>query len=110
MDIDKLRKMQGKRLRAIRIAAGFSSARSAALDCGWPESTYRAHEGGTRTIGQDDAIRYVNRFRIEGAKGYTAQWLLFGDDRSLDDMIRDQPPDVVQRAYEAVLAEIEKGN
>lgn len=105
-----MRRAQGRRLQAIRKAAGFRSARLAALECGWPESTYRAHENGSRTIGTDDAIKYSNRFKIEGAKGYNAQWLMFGDDRSLDDMIRDQPPDVVQRAYEAVLAEIEKGN
>lgn len=58
---------QGKRLEAARRAAGYRSARAAALDNGWPESTYRAHEGGTRTIGQDDAERYTKRFRALGA-------------------------------------------
>ncbi len=44
----------------------------------WPESSYRAHEAGTRTIGQDDAERYTRRFRAAGAKA-TAQSILFGD-------------------------------
>ena len=107
---EKTKKAQGRRLRTVREAAGFGSMRSAADECGWPESSYKAHETGLRTIGYDDAVRYVNRFSKEGAKGYTAKWVLFGDDISLDALVRDQPPDVVQRAYEAVLAEIEKGN
>jgi SOS-response transcriptional repressor LexA len=40
-------------------------------------STYRAHEGGTRTIGQDDAERYARRFRAAGAN-ITAPIILFG--------------------------------
>lgn len=108
MDTKKLRMAQGRRLAAVRKAAGFKSARTAALECGWAESSYRAHENGSRTISQIDAMRYISRFRTAGVKGFTAQWLLFGDDRSLDDLIKDQPPDVVQRAYEAVLAEIDK--
>lgn len=82
--------------------------RSAASECGWPESSYKAHETGLRTIGYDDAMRYVMRFTKEGAKGYTAKWLMFGDDFSLDEMIRDEPPDVIERVYEAVRAELDK--
>jgi len=71
------RKEQGERLRAAREEAGYASARSAALANGWPESSNRAHEGGTRTIGQDDAERYARRFRQKGAK-VTGQSILYG--------------------------------
>jgi hypothetical protein len=73
-----IRKAQGRRLRLAREAAGYRSAREAALESGWPESTYRAHESGTRTIGQDDAERYARRFRAAGAK-VTGQAILYGD-------------------------------
>ncbi|MDB5617059.1 S24 family peptidase [Tardiphaga sp.] len=77
MDKDaKRRAEQGSRLTEIRKAAGFRSARAAALEFGWPESTYRAHEGGTRTIGLDDAERYSGGFRKRGAK-VTSQTILY---------------------------------
>lgn len=104
----KLHKLQGKRLQKIREAAGFGSMRSAALGCDWPESTYKAHEKGTRTIGQDDAMRYVAGFSRRGAKGFTAKWLLFGDELDLNELLRSLPADVAIRAYEAAIAEIEK--
>lgn len=63
-----------------REAAGFRSARQAALDNNWKESSYRAHEGGSRTIGVDDAERYAKRFRAEGV-AVTSQSILFGDKR-----------------------------
>lgn len=105
-----MRKRQGKRLAAIRKAAGYRSARDAALHCEWPESTYRAHENGSRTIKQLDAIKYVNRFKSDGAKGYTAPWLMFGDERNLNELVEGQPPEVVDRIFEAVLAAIENGD
>lgn len=71
-----LRREQGRRLREARLAAGYRSAREAALDNSWPESTYRAHESGTRTIGLDDAERYARRFRRAGVK-VLAQTVLF---------------------------------
>src|SRR4051812_14483428 len=71
---------QGRRLKAARIAAGYRSAREAALENEWPESSYRAHENGTRTIGQDDAERYVRVFRARGAR-ITAQQIQYGDGR-----------------------------
>ena len=46
------------------------------MDNGWAESTYRAHESGMRTIGQDDAERYAKRFRAKGAD-VSAQSILF---------------------------------
>jgi phage repressor protein C with HTH and peptisase S24 domain len=79
MDRDeKIRREQGARLAAAREAAGFRSARDAALSNNWKESSYRAHEGGTRTIGLNDAERYVRRFRAEGV-AVTAQSILFGN-------------------------------
>lgn len=60
-------------MKQARETAGFKSARDAALSNGWPESSYRAHENGTRTIGQDDAIRYARRFG-----NVTAEFILFG--------------------------------
>ncbi|WP_066923066.1 S24/S26 family peptidase [Methylobacterium sp. CCH5-D2] len=79
MDDTKLRKAQGARLKSARVAAGYRSAREAALSNEWSESTYRAHEGGTRTIGQDDAERYANRFRFDGVQ-VSARGILFGDE------------------------------
>jgi phage repressor protein C with HTH and peptisase S24 domain len=73
-----IHKAQGRRLAAARLAAGYRSARAAALANGWPESTYRAHEAGTRTIGQDDAERYAGRFRSRGSPA-TARQILFGE-------------------------------
>lgn len=73
-----LKKEQGRRLAAARKAAGWpKSGRSAAIENDWPESSYRAHEAGTRTIGQDDAERYARRFRAEGVS-ITAREILFG--------------------------------
>jgi SOS-response transcriptional repressor LexA len=69
---------QGRRLAAARKAAGWRSARAAAIDNEWPESSYRAHEAGSRTIGQDDAERYARRFRAEGV-AISAQAILFGE-------------------------------
>lgn len=78
MDDPKIRKAQGARLKQARKAAGYRSGREAALQNEWAESTYRAHEGGTRTIGQDDAERYAARFRFDGVE-VTARGILFGD-------------------------------
>lgn len=69
---------QGRRLAEARMAAGYTSARAAALDNGWAESSYRAHENGTRTIGQDDAERYAKRFRSSGVK-VSGKFILYGD-------------------------------
>lgn len=71
--VDPLKKAQGERLAALRLAAGFEKARQASAQFDWAESTYSAHEGGRRTIGQDDAERYVAKFGLG-----TAAWILFG--------------------------------
>lgn len=75
MDAHELRRAQGGRLAHARLEAGFRSAREAALECGWPESTYRAHENGGRTIGLDDAEKYAKRYR-----NISAQQILFGEE------------------------------
>lgn len=69
--------LQGRRLAELRKAAGFRSARKAALTFGWAESSYRTHESGTRTIGQDDAEKYAKAFYEAGGKA-DAKWILFG--------------------------------
>lgn len=74
-----MKKQQGIRLRQAREAAGYKSAREAALTNRWAESSYRAHESGTRTIGQDDAERYARRYRALGAR-VSARSILFGFD------------------------------
>ncbi|MET4206872.1 S24 family peptidase [Bradyrhizobium sp. LA2.1] len=79
MDESALRKAQGERLTAARKAAGYRSAREAALENGWKESSYRTHEAGTRTIGMNDAERYARRFNRSGAKT-SARQIMFGDE------------------------------
>lgn len=78
----RVRKAQGERLASCRKAAGYRSSRSASTDSGWPESSYRAHESGSRTIGQDDAERYAKRYRLLGVKQANAKYILFGNDSS----------------------------
>lgn len=79
----KIATTPGQRLAAAREAAGFKSRRAAAIEFGWPESTYSAHERGTRTIGQDDAERYAKRLRASGVK-ITAKDILFGSDTTTE--------------------------
>jgi hypothetical protein len=107
---EKIRKGQGSRLRMMRLAASFTSARSAALAAGWPESTYRAHESGTRTIDPGDAARYSMWFLQQGAKGenFTGRWIIYGDDddlaeASLDDLIRGESAAFKAKAIDAIL-------
>lgn len=107
---EKIRKAQGSRLRTIRLAAGYPSARSAALDARWPESTYRSHEGGTRTIDPQDAARYVLYFLRAGAKGenFTGRWVIYGDDEELtgadfEDLVKDESPAFRKKAYQAII-------
>lgn len=71
MDMNAQRRQQGRRLKEAR-ARFYKSAREAALDNEWPESTYRSHEGGTRTMGDDDAARYARRFKVR------AEWIKYG--------------------------------
>lgn len=43
----------------------YRSARAAAHENGWPESTYRAHESNGRTFGLDDAVKYARRYGVD---------------------------------------------
>lgn len=112
VDDEKIRKGQGSRLRTVRMAAGYTSARAAAIDAGWPESTYRAHESGTRTIDPQDAARYVLWFLKHGARdggeNYTGKWIIYGDEEELtgadfDDLVRGESIAFRKKAYKAVL-------
>lgn len=105
MTEEEIRHQQGERLAAVRLAAGFRSARAAALHCRWPESSYRAHEAGARTIGRDDADRYIRKFRSLGAKGFSSQYILFGTTagaESLDSLVADLEPEKRAMIYDAV--------
>lgn len=55
------------RLHAARRAAGFKSARAAALAHGWAEATYRAHETATGYIGKDMLRAYATAFMVDPA-------------------------------------------
>lgn len=59
-----------KRLIQARIAAGFRSARAAAIRHGWPPSTYASHENGqTPDIPLETAAKYARAFKV------SAVWL-----------------------------------
>jgi phage repressor protein C with HTH and peptisase S24 domain len=62
-----------ERLATARTRAGYRSARAAAVDQGWPESTYRAHETGGRNFGLEDAEKYANAFGVD------PKWLFRGE-------------------------------
>lgn len=104
---EKLRKEQGRRLAAARRESGYRSARDAALSNNWPESTYRAHESGMRTIGQDDAERYARRYRAAGAKISAAAILFGADDEGEPDAYNDERSVVPIMGYIGAGAEIE---
>jgi Helix-turn-helix len=53
------------RLNAARRAAGYVSVRAAATKFGWALATYRAHEGATRAMPEDQANRYADAFRVD---------------------------------------------
>ncbi len=60
------------RLMEARVAQGYRSARNAAEKLGLNESTYRAHENGSRVLTQPSAILYAQRLNI------TFDWLWHG--------------------------------
>lgn len=61
------------RLLIARKAAGFTSARAAALEHGWVISTYNAHENGQNGFKPEDAEKYASAYRV------SAGWLLTGE-------------------------------
>ncbi len=68
-DVDRRRRLQSGRLKQARIAAGYKSARAAALRFHWPEVTFAKHENGERGIGRA-ARKYARAFKVDEA------WLL----------------------------------
>lgn len=68
-----------ERLREARRAAGFMSARSAALHFGWKPSTYAAHENGQNALTAGQARMYSNDF------GCSITWLVTGVDNFIND-------------------------
>ena len=64
----------GDRLKAAREAAGFPSARQAAIALGIGYTTYVSHETGKNGFTADQAERYAEEFGVDAA------WLMFGDE------------------------------
>lgn len=62
----------GQRLRAIRKAAGYHSAKSFAKQHKFPESTYSQHETGKRSINAETLLEYSRLI------GFNPGWLLTG--------------------------------
>lgn len=86
-----------ERLKQSRIAAGFTSARSAAQRFGWKESTYTAHENGQNDIRREMAVRYA------AALNTTADWILLGhrgDSAGIDNQLATLPPDTSKKLIE----------
>jgi phage repressor protein C with HTH and peptisase S24 domain len=59
---DDLTELRARRLTEAREKAGFRSARAAALAHNWKESSYKAHERGTRPISLENALKYAAAF------------------------------------------------
>lgn len=81
----------GERLKQARLAAGFDSARSAALHHRWTESTYASHENGQATeVPKRAAVKYAKAFKV------SAGWILTGEGHGigLDGMVAGLPPNV----------------
>ena len=85
------------RLRSARTAAGYTSARQAALSHNMSISTYTAHENGQNDYSAEKAEEYAKAFKTKAA------WLLLGsnddDDLaiSIDSRLKRLPPDVSRK-------------
>jgi hypothetical protein len=82
------------RLIQARKAAGFKSARAAAIKFGWNCSTYASHENGQSNYGLEKAEKYGLAF------GTRAVWLLHGEGASND----DEPMAMLGPIIEAVVS------
>jgi SOS-response transcriptional repressor LexA len=68
-DADRMRNDERrKRLIRARQAAGFPSARAAAIAHNWPTSSYGAHENGNRPLNLESVIEYARVFGVEAAQ------------------------------------------
>jgi SOS-response transcriptional repressor LexA len=65
--MSKINQTPADRLRAARIAAGFSSTVAAASSLGMSASTYRAHENGQNEFSPDQAEVYSKKFKVSAA-------------------------------------------
>ena len=63
----------GERLRAVREAASYRSARQAASALGVAYSTYLGHENGQNDFTPAQARTYADAFGVD------AMWLMFGE-------------------------------
>jgi hypothetical protein len=92
----------GDRLRTARTAAGFKSARAAALKFGWSPSTYASHENGqTDPVPTDAAFDYGKAFKV------SPFWILYNlgpREGSIDAMLTGQPKDIWDLARATVEA------
>ena len=90
---------QAKRLKDARLAAGYSTAASAADAFGWVKPTYYAHENGNKVYTYITAKEYGQAFRVNPA------WLLFGQGAP-DNLARQLPSfdsESLKAAFVAVL-------
>ena len=81
------------------MAAGYRSARSAAIKFGWSPSTYASHENGQTPVPIEAAQIYGKAFKTNAA------WILLGVGprvESIDAMLNGQPEMVWEHAREAV--------
>jgi phage repressor protein C with HTH and peptisase S24 domain len=65
MNFKELVLTRRQRLKEARERAGYRSARAAAQENGWPESTYRSHETGLRAFGKEDAEKYATTYGVD---------------------------------------------
>lgn len=77
---------RAERLRAARKAAGYRTARTAALSFGWNAHTYSSNENGNAPFSYSKAIRYGEAF------GVTAEWLYVGEGTPEADVPPAAPP------------------
>lgn len=73
------------RLKEVRIKAGFTSARSAAIRFGWNPSTYASHENGQTPVPQKAAAKYAPKFKT------TPGWILTGESPVDHDLVVTAP-------------------
>ena len=66
-----------ERLKEARLKAGYKTAAAAIDACGWPSSTYRAHENGQNGYKANDAKLYGQAYRV------SPSWLLLGEGDAL---------------------------
>lgn len=85
-----------ERLKAARIAANFTSAKSAAEAMDVPVASYVQHENGGRGFKKDSAEKYARRFRT------TPEWLLLGRGKAPEPTTEPSAPDLEQMIREAI--------